>query len=126
MQWLHALGGFAIDGFLTLVVPIFGTAIAGMITEALLRWLQVINVTLSQEQEEALRALVRKILSGVEELARTKSVTGTTKLAKATDLVVEQTGLSRERAAELIHQELPTVRRQIGGINSGLPGGGLR
>lgn len=128
-----------LTGFLGLVVkwvmPSLTTAIGGYVLALVRTQLKKAGVELTAQQEAQLRELVQRVIRRIEEEATTAEkseptkATSDEKLEAAIGEIVERTGVAPERARDLVHEELPKVRKSSTwnrSINPGLPGGGRR
>jgi hypothetical protein len=99
------------------VVGIGGAALVTALVGLVVRLLQRVNIQLDAEKQERVRAIVRKVVLKVEEIAARelrelgKKWTGPEKLAEATSEIIDE--LKGKKTAgevqKLVHAELPVL-----------------
>lgn len=99
------------------LVGLASTTLIGVGIWALTQFARKYGIELSMTKQEQLATFARQAILGVEEKAiailkaQGDKLTGAEKLEEAIEsLLLKVPGISREEAAEVIHQQLPVVR----------------
>lgn len=99
---------------LKFVLPTLGTALSGLVLRLLAQQLKRVNISLSADQEERVKQLVKDAVMQVEEIARRTPMSSPQKQQMAEEIVAAK--LPKLLPAEMrstIDAVLPEVRRQL-------------
>lgn len=100
------------DLLFRVALPALATGAAGLVVAVLQRQFKKLGIEITEDQQAAIRRIVRDAILAVEELARREpEMTSAEKVTAAEVLIVEKRpDLSPEKVRELIDAELPKAR----------------
>ena len=125
---MDALFGWIPDALISWVLPSVAAAVGGYAVLLVKRLVARAGLSLTTDQEAAVKRKVRDVIMQVEERKRHEKMKP--EVARSTAIGLACRALPDKTPDELdalIHTELPTVRATLShGPNPGLPGGGRR